>query len=870
MSETAPHADEARLRALTRGELPRDEAFKLSQHLLDCDECSQRLTRVEAATPPGRTVGRYVVLDEVGRGGMGRVLRAWDPQLERFVAIKRLLDAGKSDAQARLLREAQVMAKVTHPNLVAVYDAGLADQDVYLVMEFVKGSTLAQWLAEAPRTWRETLRLFLQAGRGLAAAHAASLVHRDFKPSNVLVQDGVAKVTDFGLALASSDVLPAMVTSPDAPPSTGGASARVTRAGVNAGTPEYMAPEQFRGSFDARSDQFSFARALEQALVGKRPPRWVVDALRRALSPGPDQRYPSMEPLLEALSPEARARRALVLQVVVAAVLVLGGAVAFTASRRIDCARAEFPMTAAWTPQVRSGVAQALSAVPEASSQHVLSAFDGWAQRWRSRSRESCEATTAGSQSERVELLKRLCLERRLAFFTTVLAQAPSVGVEALTRVAEELPPVDCSDDELVATGAADESEELRTRLQPVRLELGRIDALLAAGQRQAAYALAEPTLAQARSIGFGPVVAETALLVGQSLRERDLEGARAKLRESYALIASSRAVNSWPAHVGSRAALDLLDTYRGDATAFDALRPVAEAAIARAGQDDEWNASLAMTLGRSLLARGEAKGAVVWLRQSYELRLKMSGPDHVRTQLARSNLAAALEAAGENDEAVLHYEALVEMARRLYGEKSAQFARTLGELGASEVVAVKYVSARDHLNRARSLFAALGLPEADEPSLLDNLASLAELSGDFAAAKPLRERVLAQVQEPALRAKYQALMSRVLLETGDLEGARRQASEARAALSAINPHHFDLLVALTTLGRLTPGEEGKRLLETALALPEARDPEYRGDALQALASHCSGAERDAWNKKALASYREGMVQFRVEQLERP
>jgi len=356
----APHADEARLRALTRGELPREEALALSQHLLDCDACSEVLSRLEADPAPRRNVGRYVVLDEIGRGGMGRVLRGWDPQLERFVAIKRLLDAGRADAQARLLREAQAMAKVVHPNLVSVFDAGLAEGDVYLVMEFVKGATLAQWLRETPREWREVLRLFLQAGRGLAAAHAAGLVHRDFKPSNVLVHEGVAKVTDFGLALAASET---PVTGHDETPSASGASARVTRAGTNPGAPEYMAPEQFRGTFDARSDQFSFARSLGLALAKQKPPRWVTDALRRALQVDPTLRYPSMEALLDALSPETRARRAVLVRSLAAGLVLVGGVAAFTAANRVDCSTALTPMQNAWTAGVKASLATTLQTV---------------------------------------------------------------------------------------------------------------------------------------------------------------------------------------------------------------------------------------------------------------------------------------------------------------------------------------------------------------------------------------------------------------------------------------------------------------------------------------------------------------------------
>jgi tetratricopeptide (TPR) repeat protein len=860
-------ADEATLRALTKGQLPREQAFALTQHLVDCDACSARLADVEADAARPRTVGRYVVLDELGRGGMGRVLRGYDPQLERFVAIKRLLDAAPDDtAQARLLREAQAMAKVVHPHLVSVFDAGLSDGDVYLVMEFVKGPTLAQWLDEAPRTWREVLRLFLQAGQGLSAAHAAGLVHRDFKPSNVLVQDGVAKVTDFGLALAAAPSSAPVATGKRELTSSG-AAARVTRAGVNPGTPEYMAPEQFRGTFDARSDQFSFARCLEEALARRNPPRWVIDALRPALATDPQARYPSMSALLDALSPEARARSALTVQVSLAVAVLLAGGVAVARSRRVDCSTAGQAIAAVWNAPARAALAAHLGALPADVATRVQGALDGWASKWAERSRASCEATSSGAQSGHVELLRRLCLERRLSFFSTVVEQSTRASAERLISTTAELPEVDCSDEELLATGAADESDELRTRLQPLRLSLGRVEALTFSGDDGAALALGEQVLVEARDAGFPPVLAEAATLVGQRLTRSQPTRARALFQEAQGLISSLRTVPLATAHVGARSSLELLDTYGGEPQAFEALRPITEAAIARAGGGDAWQAAYQMYLGRALLARGEPEAAVGPMRRAYELRLAVAGPDAERTRSARANLAVALEGAGQTDEALVHLEALVASTLRLYGPRSILYARALAQLGATEVVAVRYQRATEHLEAARALLDALGAEEDLELEILDNLASLAELRGDFAAARPLRERLLSSVAEPSLHAKYAGLMSRVLLELGRRDDARTQAVAARDVLRTINPTHADLLVPLTTLGRLTPGAEGERLLVEALGLPEARDPEYRGDACLALALRSAGATRARWLEEARKNYAEGEVAFRVQEL---
>src|SRR5215472_6444224 len=196
---------------------------------------------------PGRNIGRYAVLSTLGEGGMGVVYAAYDPELDRKVAVKvlreRLGDA--AELGARLLREAQAMARLSHPNVVSVHDVGRFEDKVFVAMEFIDGRTLGDWVKEKPRSWREVLGVFRQAGKGLAAAHSAGLVHRDFKPGNVLVgKDDSVKVTDFGLAFTPND--------------------RSTASGIAiAGTPAYMAPEQLRGETpDPRADQYSFCVAL--------------------------------------------------------------------------------------------------------------------------------------------------------------------------------------------------------------------------------------------------------------------------------------------------------------------------------------------------------------------------------------------------------------------------------------------------------------------------------------------------------------------------------------------------------------------------------------------------------------------------------
>jgi len=233
----------------------------------DDDHLSSRLNR-------GTLVGRYVVLDVVGEGGMGVVYSAFDPELDRKVAIK-LLQAkpgGSTGEQAWLVREAQALARLSHPNVVAVHDVGTLPGDrVFIAMELVDGVTLRAWL-KTPRSWREVLPIMRAAGAGLAAAHAAGLVHRDFKPDNVIVgNDGRVRVMDFGLARAQLDG-PAMRSSDVAIDSRSPLSDKLTIAGTVVGTPAYMAPEVYQGdAADARTDQFAFGIALYEALYRTRP-----------------------------------------------------------------------------------------------------------------------------------------------------------------------------------------------------------------------------------------------------------------------------------------------------------------------------------------------------------------------------------------------------------------------------------------------------------------------------------------------------------------------------------------------------------------------------------------------------------------------
>jgi len=309
---------------------------------------------VAALPGVGARIDRYELIGVLGRGGMGTVYRARDPRLGRDVALKLVHPGalGHARSEEQLAREGQAMARLSHRNVVTVFDVGTAGDHLYIAMELVEGTTLRGWLKERSRSWREVIDVLERAGRGLAAAHDAGLVHRDFKPDNVLIgADGEPRVTDFGLAkLLSTE---AGADSLDGAFAIGSSDPDLTHGTAIVGTPAYMAPEQRQGRrFDVRADQFAFCVTAWEALFGVRPqvvkggedkaatpearpkprrvPRWLRGAVERGLAQKPEERWPSLRALLDAVARRrARTRFAVVAAAGVAA--VVGGVVAATA-----------------------------------------------------------------------------------------------------------------------------------------------------------------------------------------------------------------------------------------------------------------------------------------------------------------------------------------------------------------------------------------------------------------------------------------------------------------------------------------------------------------------------------------------------------
>lgn len=587
----------------------------------------------EAPLQPGSAIHRYVVLSRVGAGGMGVVYAAYDPELNRRVALKVLRAEGRGEgseqARARLLSEAQTLARLAHPNVVSIHDVGVTDGDVFLVMEFVEGPTLAAWLAERRRPLHELLPVFLQAGRGLAAAHAMGIVHRDFKPANVVVgRDGRVRVLDFGLAREGLS-RGTKASSPDAE--------AATVQTVVAGTPAYMAPEQHQGRrADARADQFSFCVALHEALHGVRPfrgdtpadildsilrgdihaphaahiPAWLNEALRRGLSAKPEARHDALGDLLAILERDRRAlRRRMTMWVVpLLAAVVAGGVVraSMGPSAEPPCRGASRRLEGVWDASGRAAVREAFLAtgLPYAAGafDQVAAHLDRRATEWADAHTQACEATRVRGEQTEEQLGRRMvCLERRLAdlgALTQALSQADAAVVDESAHAVSELAPVsDCENlESLSSMDPRPEDTAAQEEITRVTGDLSRARAELAVGRYEDGLSRVDPLVERAAGTRYGPLEAEALYL---RARFRDLLGKDREAEGDYHAAAHA-AISSHHDEIVASAWVDLFGILAFDARRTDEAARILEyarAALRRRGANPELLARLSVRI---------------------------------------------------------------------------------------------------------------------------------------------------------------------------------------------------------------------------------------------------------------------------------
>ena len=511
---------------------------------------------VEPASPgavgPGAIVGRYVVLAPLGAGAMGVVVMAYDPELDRRVALK-LLKPELSRAGLLLKREAQALAKLAHPNVVAVYDVGEHAGQVFVAMEYVEGQVIGRWLGSEPRPgWREILSHYMAAGRGLAAAHAQGLVHRDFKPDNVMVgTDGRVRVMDFGLARGSQrDLIVDNPTPTDLVTGSGSLTElRLTQTGQVTGTPVYMSPEQFRGEATPASDQFGFCVSLYEALYGHHPfytpglalrelartvhrgvprehpsahavPAWIRPHLLRGMAPEPEQRFADIDALLVALTHDPSQRR----RVWVAAGIggaALAGVAALAWPRAPEasdpCAGVAAEIAPAWNDTLRSALverfeASGLSYAPELA-ERLDQRLSDYAEGWASERADVCVEHEAGRQSDQLFDLRMGCLAQRrdaLAATTELLSEAEASTIGRAVSLVDGLPSLErCHDTEaLLADYPPPEGAEAKARAAELRETITRAQVSISAGRYADARAALDALEPELEAFDYPPLLA--------------------------------------------------------------------------------------------------------------------------------------------------------------------------------------------------------------------------------------------------------------------------------------------------------------------------------------------------------------------------
>jgi eukaryotic-like serine/threonine-protein kinase len=813
-------------------------------------------------------IGRYTVLHTIGSGGNGVVYAAYDDRLDRKVALKVLSPAGASDparARKRLVAEAKALAKLAHPNIVTVFEVFVdASRDVVIAMEFVDGETLGAWARRQPRTWREILAVYREAGRGLAAAHAAGMVHRDFKPSNALVgTDGRVRVLDFGLVHVES---PTMTVDPEAagvsldPDPLGAAESatlpeggpRDSRTGI-VGTPLYMSPEQHaRGPVDARSDQFSFCVALWEALMGVPPfdgsslsellgqklrgelvaveghgvPPRIRAAIERGLAPIPDHRHPSLDALIAVLREHRQAARRRWL--VAAGGLALAGVSATIASLdERPCARAGAAVEGVWNTARAQELRAAFvatgraHAIPSWQTTHGL--VESWAHGWATSTQAACMAHARGEQSAEMLDLRTACLHTRLLDLEALLEVFAHPDDEVVTgsvQAARSLPSIDpCSDVAgLRALSPPPDDPAAREAIDRLLAMLARSRAQMLSGHYADSIAASEAVLGELRAAPWShpPLRAEALITLAEGLaRGGQPRDASQPFREG-ALLARSLGEEA----VFVRGAIGLLWEAGDDRSDFDLAHTwgdLARAALDRIGRDDELAARL-----------HNARGAVLANEQRFDealaehrARLAIVGEDDGAAFISLSNIGNIYNHRGEWERAVEHYERAIAVATPEVGSTHPDV------LGIQAVMLGVLWRIRPLDDTRQFGDRLVGDLEAQFPATHPhlqtahaNLSNVAAAQGDFDAAlhhalEALRQGIAIHGERSHWILSPLLAVSRTLARKGDLSAARSHAQRAlEIALETRGPDHLDTAWPLLELGVL---ELRAADLETAL-----------------------------------------------------
>lgn len=813
---------------------------------------------------------RYALGAVLGRGGLGVVLSAHDRQLERRVAIKLIratahTGAERSRAADRMLLEAKALAQLSHENVVSVFDVGSyalshGDRGVFVVMELLEGPTLSQWLRRSPSV-AEILRVFRLAGEGLAAAHRRGLVHRDFKPANVVLDArGIPKVVDFGLALTAQRGWETIGGSDDSDISSSGMmlAQRVTQTGIVLGTPRYMAPEQHVGeSIGPAADQYAFCVSLWEALRGApvfddetfdglakaklrrhwspvaedRTPAALVPVLQRGLSPDPAARWPDMPALLAALQPRSARRRPLAL---LGGLAVAGGlATAWGAGARGGCDAPPGPFTV----EVRRALEQRLGTIASAeelrviearASQRATAIADGFVRACEAHREQTIDAAML---DRRVACLRRASgdLEGALAIVTDAETLTPA---QALDTIVGLRPVPDCDDDARLAQALPPPSDPaVAAEVERLRGEMSRVESLATMGRTEAARERHEQALAQAEALGHRPLVIE--LLVQQGHRE--LLAGRYEPAQGVLERALMEAQELGHDAIAAEAAAALVFVVGIGQSRHDEGRRLAETAAAlvrRAGDPPLTLARLHGAIGAIETAEHRYPEAIGEYERAISILTAASHTDPRELTVLLGGLAIALQLQGD-------LEAAAEKQREVLAIRDEILVSTHPSIGQAALNLANTLSKQQKWEEAEALYLRaieiFDLEDEPSPKLAYPLLGLGVVhkkQGHYDEAAALYERAAAVAEAaygPTHGLVSQSLMNLANVEKrrGKLERARELGRAAvRAVEGRVGDEHPELASTLVDLADIEAlqgdVESARRDYERAVAILEA------------------------------------------------
>lgn len=792
--------------------LPVDARDALDTHVDECEACRLLLGELartalddvieRGIAPEPLRIGRYQIEARLGEGGMGTVFAAYDPELDRRLAVKLVHpELAQRGGLERLLREGRALARLSHPNVVAVYDAGTDGDQVYVAMELVEGETLAAWLRARPRSWRDIAAKFAAAGRGIAAAHRAGIVHRDVKPENVLIdRDGRPRVVDFGLAgLGERTALPVGAGRADPRDAARGGDARLTRPGTVMGTPKFMSPEQWEATdVGPASDQYSLSAALASALFDDTPdrpiPRWLRRALARGRADEPAARFASIDALIDAIDParhDARNRR--IAGALGGAALLGALGLAYVAMRAPDAAEAACTAAAAersglWTPIDRATVAAALLETgardAAATWQRVDAAVSVHSKTLAIAEAGLCAQQPRSAEAREAFALGLACLDERrseLAALTERLRRLAPAELRLGVSLVHELSPVeDCANPRMLtaehAAYATPAGAVARTAIamamREARVASDAMRSNEAAAHAHHAVALAEP---------FGGTILAKALLL-EAETAVSTEGFAACEAHARAAAALADAAHADELRAHALAVLiNAIARAPGREKEALAMVPLVEAAIDRVGKRTAYTPLLQHAQGVAQMRLGQTRAAIASFLASLDTARSVLPHDDPRMPEYLYLPGVAYSQLRLDEESLRYHGEAHRVAIAIWGPNHPRAARFEINFAVARAALGDCATALGELAHARAVLT--GVLPADSPEHL----LITELIGtcynaQHDHARALREHLARQrVLSDAGRATS-VEMAGVWLDIGDVQLDRKAYDEATAS----------------------------------------------------------------------------------------